>query len=145
MFSWKYRVHTILILSVLAIIFVPQIMNKPEKHKAEAATMAALEFLTMVDAGHYADSWQICDAYLQKQIILKDWEERLAKMRNPLGPLVEREFDSASFTTPADELPDQEVLLLEFDAWFKLKAMIEVVTLVQGKDNRWRVVGYHIR
>lgn len=145
MFSWKYRVHAILILSVLAIIFVPQIMNKPAKNKIEATSAAATEFLTMVDTGHYADSWQICDAFLQQQIALNAWEAKLTQIRSALGPLVERELDDANFTAPADQLPNQDVILLEYKSQFESKSITEVVTLVQGKDNRWRVVGYFIQ
>lgn len=145
MFSWKYRVHAILILSVLAIIFVPQFTNKPDKDKAAAAASAAVEFLQMVDAGKYADSWQIADSYLQKTIPLKDWEEKLTGMRATFGAIGQRELGKVSFAAPAEAMPDSEFILLEFDSRFNLKEMKEIVTVVAGGDNRWRVVGYFIQ
>ncbi len=145
MFSWKYRIHAICILSVLAIIFVPMYSNKPDKNKIEAASAAATEFLTMVDAGKYADSWQISAAYLKKQIPQQDWQTKLSKIRESFGPLVERQLEDASFTAPAEDLPDSEFILLEYATQFKLKQMTEVVTVLQDTDNSWRVVGYFIQ
>ena len=145
MFSWKYRIHAICVLSVLAIIFVPLYSNKPDKSKVEAASAAATEFLTMVDAGNYTDSWQISAAYLKKQIPQQDWEAKLSKIRSAFGPLAERELEDASFTAPAEELPDAEFILLEYATQFKLKEMTEVVTVLQDTDNSWRVVGYFIQ
>lgn len=145
MFARKYRIHAILILSVIAIIVVPQIMNKPDKNKTAASINAAAEFLQMLDNGNYADSWQIADSYLQKNIPLKDWEAKLNKIRETVGTASERNLKDASFTAPAEELPDSEFIMLEYETRFKLKKMDEVVTVVQGKDNRWRVVGYFIR
>lgn len=145
MFSWKYRIHAILILSVLAIIFVPQITNRPDKNKAEAATAAATEFLQMVDSGRYADSWQITAKYLQKKVPLADWETKLMKIRDTFGPLAGRELEDLNFTAPAEELPEQEAILLEYDSRFKLKAMNEIVTVVHDTDGSWRVVGYFIQ
>lgn len=145
MFSRKYRIHAILILSVLAIIIVPQITNKPDQLKTDAAIFAATEFLQLVDAGRYADSWKISAAFLQEKVILKDWEEKLTKIRTTFGPLVQRDLEDVSFTAPAEELPEQEFILLEYSSKFNLKQMNELVTVVQDTDNSWRVVGYFIQ
>ena len=145
MLSWKYRVHAILILSVLAIIFVPQFTNKPDKNKAAAAENAALEFLQMVDAGKYADSWQISDPFLRKTIPVDAWEEKLTKIRETFGELSERSLDDANFTAAAEELPESEFILLEYNSRFALKEMNEIVTVVRGEDNLWRVIGYFIQ
>lgn len=145
MFPRKYRMHAILILSALAILIVPQITNKPDKDKTAASVAAATEFLQIVDAGRYPDSWQITAAYLQKTISLSDWEKKLAEIRTTFGPLSERQLENVSFTAPAEELPEQEIILLEYAATFKLKEMKEVVTVIHDTDNQWRVVGYFIQ
>ena len=145
MFTWKYRIHAICILSVLAIIIIPQITNRPDANKKQATTIAAQEFLQMVDAEKYADSWLIADPYLKKTIPQKEWEEKLTKIRAAIGPVTQRSLESVSFTAPAEELPDSEFILLEYSSQFKLKEVGEVVTVVLGEDNRWRVVGYFLQ
>lgn len=145
MFSWRYRIHAILILSVLAIIFVPQFTNKPDKNKAEATIAAATEFLQMVDAGRYDDSWQIADPFLQKKVPLPDWQAKLTKIKETFGPVAERSLDDVNFTAPAEELPESEFIMLQYETRFQKQEMNEVITLVLGNDNRWRVVGYFIQ
>ena len=145
MFNWKYRIHAICILSVMAIVFVPWYMNKPDKNKVEAVNNTALEFLQMIDAGKYADSWLIADPYLQKAIPQQDWKEKLIKIRAALGPIVDRSLEDVNFTAATKELPESEFLLLEYNSEFEVKTMNEVVTVVLGSDNRWRVVGYFVQ
>lgn len=145
MFAWRYRIHAICVLSVLAILFVPWYMNKPDKNTVDATNNAALEFLQMVDEGRYDDSWQIVAPYLQKKIPLPDWKSKLAKDRKTIGELDTRSLEDASKTAATEELPDSELILLKYSSQFKLKEVEEVVTVIQGKDNRWRVVGYFIQ
>ena len=145
MFTWKYRIHAICILSVLAIIIIPQITNRPDANKKQATTIAAQEFLQMVDAEKYADSWLIADTYLKKTITQQAWDDKLTKIQQAIGPVTQRSLESVSFTAPAEELPDSEFILLEYSSQFKLKEVGEVVTVVLGEDNRWRVVGYFLQ
>ena len=145
MFSWRYRIHAILIISVLAIIFVPQFTNKPDKNKTEATIAAANEFLEMVDNGRYDDSWQIADPFLQQKVPLEDWQAKLTRIRETFGPVSERTLEDVNFTAPAEELPESEFIMLEYETRFKQEEKSEVVTLVLGSDNRWRVVGYFIQ
>ncbi len=145
MFPRKYRIHAILIISVLAIIIAPQITKRPDKNKVDATVAAAQEFLQLVDAGRYADSWLIADPYLQQTLPVLDWEEKLSKIREPLGSLDSRELEDASFTAAAEELPDSEFVLLEYRSQFSQKQVDEAITVVLGRDNRWRVVGYFIQ
>jgi len=143
--SRKYRIHAILIISVLAIIIVPQITKQPDKEKVAAAVVAAEEFLQLVDVGRYADSWLIADPYLQQTLPKQDWEEKLREIRKPLGSISSRELEGASYTAAAKELPDSEFMLLEYRSQFSQKQVDEVITVVLGRDNRWRVVGYFIQ
>lgn len=145
MFARKYRIHAILILSVLAIIIAPQIMNKPDKNQTEASVNAANEFLEMIDQGNFADSWQIAAPYLRNNIPQQDWESKLVKIRETFGPVAERTLQDVNFTAPTDELPDSKVIMLEYATRFAKQSMHEVITLAQGQDNRWRVVGYFIQ
>lgn len=145
MFSRKYRIHAILLLSVLVIIFVPQFTNKPDKQKSAAATTAATEFLQLVDSDRYAESWQIAAQYLQQKVPRTDWTAKLTNIRTTFGPFMQRELENISFTAPAEELPDQEFILLEYATKFELKEVNEILTVMHDTDGSWRVVGYFIQ
>ena len=67
MISRKYRIHAILLITFLVIVFYPQYSKKPDTYKTTAATEAAIEFLHLVDAGKLENSWQISAEYLRKR------------------------------------------------------------------------------
>ena len=146
MFPRKYRIHAILIVTFLFIVFYPQYSRKPAENKITASTASAIEFLQMVDAGQLENSWHISADYLQKTVLLADWQKKLSKMRTNLGPIVTRDRSGASFTAPAEDLPDAEVIMLTFDAEFKNQEdAVESVTLLLTADSGWQVVGYFIK
>ena len=146
MISRKYRIHAILLVSFLVIVFYPQYSRQPNENKTTASTAAALEFLQMVDSGRVDNSWQISAEYLRNSIPLADWKAKLTKMRADYGPIAERNRTDASFTAPADDLPDSEVIILTFDSKFEKQGdATETVTLLLVPDSGWRVVGYFIK
>ena len=146
MISRKYRIHAILLVSFLVIVFYPQYSRQPNENKTTASNAAALEFLQMVDSGRVDNSWQISAEYLRNSIPLTDWKAKLTKMRADYGPIAERKRTAASFTAPADDLPDSEVIILTFDSKFeKQRDATETVTLLLVPDSGWRVVGYFIK
>lgn len=146
MISRKYRIHAILIVTFLIIVIYPQYSRQPDENKTAASTAAALEFLQLVDAGQIENSWLISAEYLRNSVPLADWKAKLGKMRADYGPIVERKRTAASFTAPADDLPDREVILLTFDSKFEnQQEAAETVTLLLVADSGWRVVGYFIK
>ncbi|MFA7666582.1 MAG: DUF4019 domain-containing protein [Burkholderiaceae bacterium] len=113
--------------------------------KASAAEAAALEWLSSVDAGDYAKSWDNAGALLKKQLTTKALERAVSGVREPLGALRSRKVKLAQ---PANDLPgapNGEYVVLQFDSAFVNKAAgIETVTTV-FEGGVWRVVGYFIR
>ena len=146
MFPRKYRIHAILILSFLAIIIYPQYSNKPDQHKVDAARVAAEEFLQMVDAGQFENSWQVSANYLQQKVKLPEWTEKLTRIKADYGPLQARELNKAAIAAPVDELPNREILLLTYQTDFEKQAeRKELVTMLLDPQGGWQVVGYFIK
>jgi len=144
-FSRKYRIHAILILSALAIIYVSYTNNQPKKEQIQAADASAQEFLQMVDAGKYDDSWVVAAPYLREQIPQEKWLKELGNLRENVGKLNDRALKDASFTAAIKELPDNVLLQLEYAGNFEKGQFREIVTLMRETDSRWRVVGYLIQ
>ncbi len=146
MFSRKYRIHAILIISFLAIIIYPQYSNKPDQHKVDAARIAAEEFLQMVDDGQLDNSWQVSADYLQQKVKLPEWIDKLTKIKADYGPLQTRELSDAAIAAPVEELPNREMLLLTYAANFEKQAeRKELVTMLLDPQGGWQVVGYFIK
>lgn len=142
----QFRIHVVLIISVLAMILVPMIPKKVDPEKAQAATTAAMQFLELVDTGGYTESWQTSAALLKETVTEKDWTEKLSKARTLSGAMVERKQDDLSYSTTALDSPDGEYIMMVFVSSFERAASVEeTLTVMLEEDHRWRVAGYFMQ
>jgi hypothetical protein len=145
-FSSKYRIHVVLILMALVIIFIPLFNERPEKEKAEAASAAAAEFLQLVDTGKVAESWRISASLLKEQVSEEAWVEELRKIRAIAGPLIERTEKEMTFSTEAKGSPEGEYIRIVYDTAFETnRDASEILTVMLDTDKTWRVAGYFVK
>lgn len=106
---------------------------------------AARAWLEVVDAGDYDRSWDQSAELLQAVVSRAEWSRMLEQVLGALGPVMAREFRSASYSTALPGAPDGEYVVVEFSTTFaNKKAAVETVTPVRGPDGSWRVAGYYI-
>ena len=116
--------------------------DKPE----ETAQKSAEQWLALVDAGKYAESWKTAAAYFQTAVSQDQWEHAIVAVRKPLGDLVSRKLKSAQYTKSLPGAPDGEYVVLQFDTSFaNKKEAVETVTPMLDKDGKWKVSGYYIK
>ena len=116
--------------------------SKPE----EVARAAAEEWLVLVDAGKFVESWQKLDPGFAKKVGKKKWTASLAQIRGPLGKLDARKLKSAEYTKELPGAPEGEYVVLQFDSAFeRKKPATEKVTMLLGKDLLWRAAGYSVK
>jgi len=131
-------------LTVLFVLFLVSgfAFAKPE----EEAQKAAEKWLTFVDAGNFAQSWETAAGYFKAAVSQEKWKDSLNAFRKPLGVLVSRKLKSAKYLTSLPGAPDGEYVLLQFDTSFtNKKTAVETVTPMLDKDGVWRVSGYYIK
>lgn len=117
-------------------------MPKPEQE----AVPAAEKWLTLVDAGNYAESWKTAADYLKKIVKQKQWVATMEPVRKPLGKVVSRKLKSSEFTRELPGAPDGQYVVIQFTTEFANKASAtETVTPMREKDGKWRVSGYIIK
>jgi hypothetical protein len=142
----QYRIHAVLILSALLIIFLPKFNERPDKEKAQAAAAAVDAFLHRVDTDKFAESWQISASLLKGKVPEQLWADQLGKIRAVAGPLVERTEESMTYSTSAKDSPEGEYIVVTFDTSFERKKdASEIVTVMLDTDGTWRVAGYFIK
>jgi len=121
-------------------------MTKPNAKSEVVAQQAAEEWLALVDAKNYSESWQAAAGYFKKNVSEKKWKDTLAPVREPLGKVVSRKLKSAQYTKELPGAPDGEYVVIQFDTVFaNKKAAVETVTPMKDTDGQWRVSGYFIR
>ena len=146
MIPCQYRIHIVLMISAALMIILPLINERPDSDKAEAAIVAAKEFLGQIDADQYDASWRISAELLKKRVSLEEWHEQLAKIRDALGTQVKREQSDISYATTAKDSPDGEYIQIFYDSRFSKNAKVkETVTVMLEEDGQWRVAGYFVK
>ena len=110
------------------------------------AQIASDAWLSMVDDGKYAESWQNTSSYFINVIDEDPWEKALNSVRRPLGKIHSRKPISQHYTKTLPGAPDGEYVVIQYKSSFRNKASaIETVTPSLEKDGIWRVSGYYIK
>lgn len=111
-----------------------------------AAERAALDWLTLADAGDAPRSWAAAATLFRRAVSEERWADSLAAARGPLGRVVSRRLTAAKSATQLPGAPDGEYVVFQFDTVFEHKrASVETVTPMRDADGHWRVSGYYVR
>ena len=117
-----------------------------ESGKEKAAVVAAEKWVSLVDQGKYAESWNEAAEYFRNAVKREQWEQAVQGVRKPLGKLVSRKVMRTTYTTALPGAPDGEYVVIEFMTTFEYKkAAVETVTPKMENDGNWRVSGYFIK
>ena len=99
-----------LIFTLTLIIFTSMIANAGDR---EAMT-AAKEWLALVDAGEYNQSWLTANKTLKEQSEKDDWANYLKAIREPLGKIISRKVTRTRTVTQIQGMPDGGYFQVQF-------------------------------
>jgi len=111
-----------------------------------AATEATNNWLAIVDAGKFADSWKNTAEVFKLGVAESEWVVDLDAIRTKLGKTTMRELKTAQFSTTLRGAPmTGEYVTISYLTKFAL-APLAMETLVVSKeaDGEWRIAGYNI-
>lgn len=116
--------------------------SKPEND----ALKAAEQWLSIIDASSYGESWKNTAALFQKEVSQEMFVNQLGTVRKPLGEFLSLKLGGAKYTPPLPGAPDGEYVVLQFETSFaNKKTAIETVTPMLEKDGQWKVSGYYVK
>lgn len=111
-----------------------------------AALRSARAWLSLIDDGRYADSWQDASTYFSGAVSRQKWEEALTGVRRPLGKLVSRKVAKMKEATTLPGAPDGRYVVMTFTSSFEhKKTATETVTFIREMDGSWKAAGYFIK
>jgi hypothetical protein len=114
--------------------------------KEEMAAESAKAWLTTIDDGKYAESWESAADYFKNAVSKEQWKDMLSSFRKPLGKVMKRKIKSKEYRTTLPGAPDGEYVVVQYETSFSNKKYaIETVTPMLDKDGKWRVSGYFIK
>lgn len=115
--------------------------EKPE----QAAEKSAVDWLALVDAGKYGESWDSAAEIFKSAITEEKWIESLTSVRNQTGKLKSRKLKSAQYTENPPNAPAGKYVVIQYDSSFDIGAAVETVVPTQEKDGSWKVSGYFVK
>ena len=134
--------RAVLVFVVLSICVPAFADMTSEKRALESAQL----WLTAVDDGRYAESWETAAAYFRNAVSREQWQRSLNSVRKPLGKVINRSVKTKQYTTSLPGAPDGKYVVIQFETSFaNKKASVETVTPMLDKDGTWRVSGYYIK
>ena len=121
--------------------------SKSSNPEAEANALAAAEaWLTLVDSGQYAESWDEAAQYFKGAVPKDKWLQTMNAARTPFGKNTSRKLKSKHYKTSLPGAPDGEYVVIKFKSSFeKKKSAIETITPMLDNDGTWRISGYYMQ
>jgi len=108
-------------------------------------SIAAKEWLNIVDAGKYGESWQKADSFFKSQLSQKKWDSALKGIRTPLGKVTSRSELSTKKYSSLPGVPDGEYLVIQFQTEFQNKKSFTETLTLSKNSGQWLSVGYFIK
>ena len=113
---------------------------------ATETSSADLEFvasnwLKLADTGDENGEWDQASPIFQSHITRPDWVRTIENMRHQLGRTISREVSGVEKKKTLPGMPDGPYAIVRFKSSFeKLPKATEYVTVIQEKDESWKVV-----
>jgi hypothetical protein len=124
----------------------PEVKQEAKTEAEKAALKVAEDWLQLIDAGKYSESWQEAAEYARAIVNRQNWQKTFQDARQPLGKLISRKLKSTRYTTSAPGAPNGQYVIIQYETSFENKASaVETITPMLDKDGKWRVSGYYIR
>ena len=111
-----------------------------------AAESAALEWLGLLDAKGYTQTWNEASPVFRKRMPQSRWKFDAVRRTSWLGVLRSRKVQSAAFESSVRGAPEGEYVKVRFWSDFASKygPLIETVIAKKDADGIWRVADYYI-
>lgn len=142
----KYGIHLALIIACSFIILVPFLKDEPDPEKVRRASVAAMDFLQLIDNGEFETARKEGAELLKQKVTLNGWIAKLDGVQTTLGSVIDREQIDVSYSTTAKDSPDGEYVMLTFNSKYKRKIDVkETIIVMLDKNRGWRVAGYFFK
>jgi hypothetical protein len=111
-----------------------------------ASQRSADEWLALVDAGKYEDSWNRAHSLFKAQVTKEQWVAGATDLVSRLGALKSRKLKEAVATRSLPGAPDGDYTVFTYDSSYEnLPAATDKLVTATDKDGTWRVTGYFVQ
>lgn len=112
--------------------------------EVEAATAAATEWLALIDAGEYGESWREAASAIQDAVTPAVWETSLTDARSQFEPFGERTLTSSQQMTDPPGAPAGDYVLLQYRTEVSGDRTVTETVVPMKEGDAWKVSGYFV-
>ena len=117
-----------------------------QQAKEDTARQVAEAWLSVVDEGRYADSWDVLAQLLQRKVTREEWVERVTALRTVAGTLDSRVLVGVRYAKNLPGAPPGEYVVVQYQSAFSRELSVrETVVPMLDSDGTWRVSSYFIQ
>ncbi len=106
---------------------------------------SARSWLTHLDSGDWAGSWEASGAFFRTQISQSQWIAQAMAAREPLGTVLDRDVQLVMRTGELPGAPPGEYEILEFSTNFANRSGAVERVIMRHSGDDWELAGYFIR
>jgi hypothetical protein len=136
-------IHRLAIALIVGLVLPLSALTAADTSKAAAD--AATNWLTLIDAGRYEQSWRQAGKLFRERVRQTQWASEAKSAREPLGSLKSRTMSTVRFAGSLPGAPDGRYAIVQFHSQFAHKASAVETVTVMMEDGEWKTVGYFIR
>jgi len=111
----------------------------------EAATVAALDWLALLDDGKYEESWQAGASAMQENVTAEQWSTALKDAREPLEPFGARKLLESRKVTDPQGAPAGEYIFLHYRTQAANEQTVTETVVLLEEGDAWKVAGYFVQ
>ncbi|MXO85954.1 DUF4019 domain-containing protein [Altererythrobacter aurantiacus] len=129
-----------------AVTAAPMAKSDTGTSTASPADIAsARDWLALVDAGNWEESWQEAGAFFRQSVTAAEWAAQVRPVREPIGAVQSRELANQQIAESLPGAPAGTYLVLQFDTDFANKPDSVETVVMADEGGEWGVVGYFVR
>lgn len=111
----------------------------------QSGVQLAKEYVTELDQGLYAQSWEKSGFLFRQTVSQNDWVKSLNLIRKPLGKAMSRKLGERRMIKDPYNLLKGQFMVVEFDTSFEhAPEGRELLILRSGSDDVWHVASYEV-
>jgi hypothetical protein len=111
-----------------------------------ASQKSAEEWLALVDAGKYEDSWSQAHSLFKENVAKEQWVAGVTDLVTRLGKIKSRKLKEATPTKNVPGAPPGDYTIFVYDSSYEnLPAATDTLVTAKDKDGAWRVTGYFVK
>lgn len=131
--------------AAIALLFILGACAQSNPAAEEAAADATGPWLALMDAGDYAQCWEVAAAHFREQESLAEWRDKAHGYRDPLGAFQSRTLSTTRYFVDPWGAPPGEYVVVVHDSRWDAGAIFETVNMQKQGDGGWLVVGYNVQ